>query len=234
MYLSLLLVDVGANPDRPRPGRGWIANPYRVHQRLCMAFPDIPHVGEGGAAHAARDERAGVLFRIEGDFPGQPRILVQSAEAPDWRKAFASALHLLRAEPQVKEFNPDPACGRRYRFFLRANVAAKRAVARKDGTAPANKRRFGLHREEEQRAWLARKGVEHGFVLEEARAPVARWRQARRSGDTAGNGQKHFGVDFTGILRVEDPVRFRRALISGIGPAKAFGFGLLSLARAEP
>lgn len=39
MYLSSLLINVGDNPDRPRPGRLWLRNLYHVHQRLCMAFP---------------------------------------------------------------------------------------------------------------------------------------------------------------------------------------------------
>ncbi len=39
MYLSRLLINVGDNPDRPRPGRLWLRNLYHVHQRLCMAFP---------------------------------------------------------------------------------------------------------------------------------------------------------------------------------------------------
>lgn len=39
MYLSYLLINVGDNPDRPRPGRLWLRNLYHVHQRLCMAFP---------------------------------------------------------------------------------------------------------------------------------------------------------------------------------------------------
>ena len=39
MYLSCLLIDVGDDPDRPRPGRTWLRNIYHVHQRLCMAFP---------------------------------------------------------------------------------------------------------------------------------------------------------------------------------------------------
>jgi CRISPR system Cascade subunit CasE len=42
MYLSCLLIDVGDNPDRPRPGRLWLRNLYHVHQRLCMAFPSDP------------------------------------------------------------------------------------------------------------------------------------------------------------------------------------------------
>jgi len=49
MYLSCLLIDMGVNSDRPRPGRQWLRNPHRVHQRLCMALPypqtkkDDPH-----------------------------------------------------------------------------------------------------------------------------------------------------------------------------------------------
>ena len=39
MYLSQLVVNVGGNPNRLRPGLNWIRNPYRVHQRLAMAFP---------------------------------------------------------------------------------------------------------------------------------------------------------------------------------------------------
>ncbi|MGH9434270.1 MAG: type I-E CRISPR-associated protein Cas6/Cse3/CasE, partial [Terriglobia bacterium] len=39
MYISCLLINVGDNPDRPRPGRLWLRNLYHVHQRLCMAFP---------------------------------------------------------------------------------------------------------------------------------------------------------------------------------------------------
>lgn len=39
MYISCLLIEVGDNPDRPRPGRIWLRNLYHVHQRLCMAFP---------------------------------------------------------------------------------------------------------------------------------------------------------------------------------------------------
>ena len=42
MYLSCLMIDLGNNPDRPRPGRLWLKNRYHVHQRLCMAFPSDP------------------------------------------------------------------------------------------------------------------------------------------------------------------------------------------------
>ena len=42
MFLSRLTVDVGSDATRERPGRLWLHNLYRVHQRLCMAFPSAP------------------------------------------------------------------------------------------------------------------------------------------------------------------------------------------------
>lgn len=39
------------------------------------------------------------------------------------------------------------------------------------------------------------------------------------------------GALFEGVLVVDNVDRFVRALESGIGPAKAYGFGLLSIAR---
>ncbi len=47
---------------------------------------------------------------------------------------------------------------------------------------------------------------------------------------------KHNSVDFHGILKVIDRAAFEGAFHHGIGPAKAFGFGLLMLqpvARAD-
>ena len=43
----------------------------------------------------------------------------------------------------------------------------------------------------------------------------------------------HFAVKFEGELVVTDPTRFAETLKNGIGSAKGFGFGLLSVARAS-
>jgi CRISPR system Cascade subunit CasE len=39
----------------------------------------------------------------------------------------------------------------------------------------------------------------------------------------------HHGVDFEGVLRVTDPKTFADAFHKGIGSAKGFGFGLLTI-----
>ena len=96
MFLSQLMINVGDNPDRPdwRVARTWLRNLYRVHQRLCMAFPsvapapeerpkaycrpynpqdfpkqrDLPaESDEPCDTHAPRNRREGFLFRI--DYP---------------------------------------------------------------------------------------------------------------------------------------------------------------------
>jgi CRISPR system Cascade subunit CasE len=51
--------------------------------------------------------------------------------------------------------------------------------------------------------------------------------------------RQHFGskgielatVDFEGTLEVADPARFLDALVRGVGPAKAFGCGLMLVRR---
>jgi CRISPR system Cascade subunit CasE len=54
-----------------------------------------------------------------------------------------------------------------------------------------------------------------------------------RDVDWRGNSQRghHAGVDFEGILVVENAEALAQTVHKGIGPGKAFGFGLLSLAR---
>jgi CRISPR system Cascade subunit CasE len=45
-----------------------------------------------------------------------------------------------------------------------------------------------------------------------------------------GMGQRLRSVRYEGVLEVTNPNGFQKVLTSGIGPAKAFGFGLLSIA----
>ena len=41
------------------------------------------------------------------------------------------------------------------------------------------------------------------------------------------------GVTFEGVLEVTDAEKFREALAKGVGSGKAYGFGLLSVAKAR-
>lgn len=139
MYLSNLLINVGDNPDRPRPGRLWLRNLYRVHQRLCMAFPSAQRKQSDAQflnpynpddftqcqVHTPRSAEAGFLFRVDPQPGGSVVILTLSAIQPDWNYAFANAAYLLAAPPQCKCYKPKPAAGQRLRFRLLANAVSR-------------------------------------------------------------------------------------------------------------
>jgi CRISPR system Cascade subunit CasE len=147
-------------------------------------------------------------------------ILVQSATQPDWDYAFHNARHLLAAPPQVKPFTPGFADGQQLRFRLVANPTFKRA----------GKRLAWLH-EEDQVRWLARKGEQAGFRLLQALATPIGMNTGRKRDEHGDQSLSWFGVRFEGLLQVTDAEACHETLIRGLGPAKALGCGLLSVAR---
>jgi CRISPR system Cascade subunit CasE len=212
MYLSCLEIDTSGVR-----GRTWFGNPYRMHQRLLMAFDD-------GAV-----ER--LLFRLE-ERREPPRVIVQSTACPDWERAFADHPVLAGTPAPPKELALQLAVGQHLRFLLFANPTRRskqHVVARADGRTIG--KRVGLEREAEQRQWLERKGETGGFRLLDFEVRP-RGQAVFRRGQSRPGTQTHLGVEFEGVLEVVDADRFRETLAQGIGSGKAFGFGLLSIAPA--
>ncbi len=212
MYLSCIELD----PDQS-DARRCMSNAYLVHQLLLKAWPD----GEAGR----------VLYRLELE-RRPPRLLVQSAAAADWARCFAGTAIPLEM-PRQKRLEIELAPGKLLRFFLRANPTVRRLDLEREGRPPEgliSGERVGLLREAEQVGWLTRKAAAAGFTVVSA--------EARDRGDqvsyraAARQRLVHRCVDFEGRLRVTDPEAMLAAMRGGIGPAKAFGFGLLSLAAA--
>lgn len=157
------------------------------------------------------------------------KVLGQSSTPAEWEKLADRVV-----EHDQKQRTIDLREGDELRFFLRANPT----IARKDrhelgdiGPEEARARRghrVAVWGRERQEAWLRRKGGEAGFEVLAVRSSNARpWRWSH-----GGNHARHDGVDFEGVLRVCDAMKMAEAVRSGVGPAKAFGFGLLSLAPA--
>lgn len=183
MYLSSLLIDMGDNPDRPRPGRLWLRNLYHVHQRLCMAFPSAsrksddadflksfkPEEFGNNQVHVTREEDSGFLFRIDPKPGGRAVILVQSALRPDWDYAFHNAGHLLAATPEVKSFNLCFTRGQSLRFRLVANPTRRlsKHSLEADGQ-PIKEKWIGKRvpvRDDQLFDWLARRAEAAGFFV---------------------------------------------------------------------
>lgn len=235
LYLSRLVLDGGS-----RQVRRELAHPYEMHRSLMRGFPQSTTVAR---------RAFGVLFRAEaGEHCDHVIVYMQSFVVPDWSSIPVGEYFLREPEPP-KDLSR--ACaklktGQVLRFRLRANPT--RRIARPSpGQEGMKGKRVALLRLEEQAAWLARKGRERvngcpgGFELltQDVFEPDGRRclipcvnicdegsRSGRRNGDTL----THMSVLFDGILRITDADAFRATLASGIGPAKAFGFGLLSIA----
>lgn len=283
MYLSCLLIDVGSNPDRPRPGRLLLWNLYRVHQRLCMAFPSTErkdkdpqfldpyrsndfggqqrlftesaneiHKTKRKDVHAPRDGNQGFLYRIDPQ-PGCGRavILVQSAVKPDWDYAFQNAGHLLAVPPEVKPFNPQFQLNQRLRFRILANPVRKVSSKSldfagkpfdekwkgKDVPVPTADLDKWLQRRAEP-AWSAPENSEDkqsrpGFRLAEITDIQSGYIYVNK-GLNRDSSRRLRSVRYEGILVVTDADTFCNTLARGIGPGKAFGFGLLSVTSEFP
>jgi CRISPR system Cascade subunit CasE len=177
---------------------------YEMHRTILRAFPSGADGGPGR-----------VMFRVE-QVPGAhlPAVLVQSSKEPNWSRLPEEIL----AEPaKCKSLNLAFRQGQSLTFRLRANPTMKR-----------DSKRLGLLTEGQQRDWLHRKGLQGGF-----RPGLF---QATKEGVTTGHKGAacltHLAVRFDGLLTVTDPSAFAQTVENGVGSAKSFGFGLLSLAPA--
>jgi CRISPR system Cascade subunit CasE len=237
-YLSRLALNL-----RTREVRRDLADCQQLHRTIMSAFP------QAGEAEPAR-ERFAVLFRLETERAGNALVLVQSCEAPDWSRLPPGYTLDTPACKSVDRAYDSLSTARAYVFRLRANPTRKINTRSGPSGERHNGARVELHGEEEWLAWLRRKGEQYGFQLLTVRAAPIVDRalvddaRASHEGRIVGtravargaNGQARltlFPVLFEGRLAVTDTARFREGLLRGIGPGKAFGLGLLSVAPAS-
>jgi len=209
LYLSKVIFDA-----HDRLARADLASPYEMHRTLMNAFAD-----------GSTTEQTRLLFRVEPSVGDgfEATVLAQALVLPDW--SFLEHKPGVRLAPPVKVFDPPFAAGQTFRFRLRANPVVSRMSS---PGAHERGKRLGLIGEDAQRGWLQRHGERGGFAVESVRIT-----QEGNILCTRGEHRtSHASALFDGLLRVTDAAALRRALSLGIGPAKAFGFGLLSLAPA--
>ncbi len=115
-------------------------------------------------------------------------------------------------------FQPGFEAGQRLLFSLRANPVKM---------LKHDKNRVPLTRHEDLLEWLDRKLEKCARVVHAdiAGRQALHFKKGRRPG-------KIVAVDFEGLLEVRHPEALRQALFHGLGPAKAFGCGMLLVRRA--
>lgn len=207
MYLSKLELDALAPAVYETLGA-----PYRLHQAVMAAFDPTER----------RDTR--VLFRVErGHRRGCVLVLVQSEIAPDWARS-GERFFGGRLRAEAKELRPSLREGARFLFRLRANPTERRHFP---DLPKGQSKRVGVYGEEKLRAWLERKLTAAGAVYRDGTFVD----EGLIQGTDGHRPLKFHSVLYDGVLEVQNGESLLSALGAGIGSAKGFGFGLLSLAR---
>jgi CRISPR system Cascade subunit CasE len=207
----LYLAKLTLSTDNPAALRT-MGDLHALHRFVLQGFPDADMGGPGR-----------VLFRFEAPRAPreQPFLLVQSEKEPN-----AEAWGHMACVEGPRSWEPTFAVHQRLRFRLRATPTKAKTFGPEE-ERPGH-RRIGLYTEEEQQQWLTRKAEENGFSVADVRLRKIGWQSGRKPG---GAVITHHAVEFDGILQVRDADALVAAIRGGIGPAKGFGFGLLSLAR---
>jgi len=223
------------------------ADPYELHRKLLDTLPCGP---KPKAATGIQPKTADLLFRVDATDAG-PVVLVQTSVEPNW-DALELAPRALRCAPETKAYAPKCAAGQRLAFRLLCQPVVRKSG--QFGVRPNGKRILGPRRacrDDEQRLdWLRRKAKACGFAIETVGLSFVEWRntkplqakggalietheEARRRAFGPGPPQRLGAVRFDGLLEVTDAAKFLETLRTGIGTAKGFGFGLLSVAPAQ-
>lgn len=212
MYLTKFELNVAR-----RGARALLGSPQSMHAAVLAGFPH----GEAGRVLWRVDKLHGAscLYILS---PGRPDLthLVEQAGWPTthgWRtREYA---------PLLERLEPGGAFG----FRLTANPTRSTRV--KEGH---RSQRVGHVTAEQQLGWLVSRAERLGFDVGSEEAPTAR---------VIERGVLAFGrrgervtlatAVFEGSLVVRDAPALRSAITTGIGPAKAYGCGLLTLAPAQ-
>ncbi|MCH6197260.1 type I-E CRISPR-associated protein Cas6/Cse3/CasE [Corynebacterium mastitidis] len=199
------------NPQR-RGARTLLLNPQAMHAAVRSAFP--PDISQ---------EEARVLWRV--DHRGHEHALyIVGPEKPDASNIVEQAGWDTRPA-QSADYAPllgSLLRGQQWRFELVANPVKSSPVQGQRGKIIPL---VG----QEQVKWLVKRAPEAGFRLLDAATTGQENLRFRR-----GRGSNHVilrTARFSGVMEVEDADRLRTTLTHGIGRARAYGCGLLTLAR---
>ncbi|MEU3215400.1 type I-E CRISPR-associated protein Cas6/Cse3/CasE [Streptomyces sp. NPDC006971] len=238
MYLTRFRVNTGRSDARRLLG-----SPHRVHGAVNGSFP-IPPARDGSGPR--------VLWRVDRNTPSETLLYVVSPTRPDLTHLVEQAGWPASDEPgwttfAYEDFLTALHAGDTWGFRLTANpVHNIRHEYLKDGDPT---KRAAHKTPRHQMAWLLKRQEQAGFEI--VRKPAERrlphegdeyelivrdqvpLRFHRPSARTSREDVQITRVTFDGRLRVTDAALFRRTLTHGLGKAKAYGCGLMTLAPVQ-
>lgn len=246
-YLSRIRI----NPRRER-SRLLLANPHAMHGAVLNGVPERPTEQRVLWRLDPDDPYQPWLYVLTETRPDWSALVEQAG----WPGADGEHAAVAEYTPLLAQV----AAGRRFAFRLTANPvqnvpAPQRPTeiqqAKLDRGKPRRSFRIGHSTAAHQLAWFLDRSEQWGFTVPESRTdpscleaadgevptPAREVRitaRQRRSFDKKKSQHPVVlrTVTFEGLLEVTDPVLLTERLLGGIGPAKAYGCGLLTLAPA--
>lgn len=211
MYLTRILLD-----------------PLRRSTMIAMANPNKFH---GAIASAYPNREARVLWRID-SLGEKDYLMILSPQKFD-AASITAQFGYEDMPAQVKDYTPlleRITVGSRWGFRLTANPT----ISVKDTENPAARGKVKAHITDQwEKKWLENRAAKNGFVLhtDEFGVTYSKWISFYK--DLKKQKVTLHEVVYEGTLTVEHPEIFKKALINGIGRAKAYGMGLLTVVRLQ-
>ena len=184
-----------------------------MHRRVMRLFQHV---------NATRDANE-VLYRIDRVGSDWSLVVQSTAYADITALPPGYALPPVRMRDDLWQKCEALQVGQQYPFVLVANIVKRDIHAKRTRT---------VYDSAAQRAWVQRKGRQHGFTVVPDEQALVKFEIAA---DVQVNGTHPRGAlsydafRISGTLVVSDPALLAAALVTGIGKAKAYGFGLLSM-----
>lgn len=227
MYITRVILNV-----RREAAREVLMSPYRTHavvEAACGKLSDLPREPSSVIL-----ERGRVLWRVDYDAGDVSKLYIVSPGMPDadvlLQKTSAEDVEIKDYEPRLDSIE----AGQAWAFRLKSNPARKVAVDK--GNSPQEYVVGSIRGHvtyQQQLDWLLSRSEKWGF-----RVPVNEWGQpqvgvSNRRKERFRRGDATVTIAtavYDGALEVIDAGLFRNALCRGLGRAKGFGCGLMTIA----
>jgi len=208
VYMSRITIDTKLQSSRRA-----LADLNRLHAMVAGCFD--------GIVEAQRP-----LWRIDtlGD---STYLLMVSSRVPDFDALLPQLTLVGDADVIVKDYDAFLSSlhdGEELRFRVTANPV--HSVAQKDKVTNRGKV-YGHVTVDQQKDWLQKRAEKNGFTLHSFDLVSRGIKKFQRQGKTVTLSV----ATYEGLLLVDDVEALRIALVNGVGRAKAYGCGLMTVAR---
>lgn len=214
--------------------RRLLSSPQILHAAVMSSFAEIPPAPGDGPR---------VLWRLDSNSRAETYLYIVSPDTPDLTHLVEQAGWPQTGKWDTRDYTPllqRLSTGGRWAFRLTANpVHSIRRTAEEPTKTTAH---IGVRHQQD---WLLQRQERAGFKVVEKPAEkrllpegdeyelTLHDRRQLAFGKSGQSGKVTLvTVTFDGLLEVTDPEAFRRTLTHGLGKAKAYGCGLMTLAAA--